>query len=191
MRRPGTAGIEVGVLVRSEVREYSSTCGRGDGDGEQEGDGDGDDGRENDGDGGGAVTHARWKRDLSVYVSVWCLRLCLTWSVRCRFVSAEQWEPALGLRDGAAFVGSSHPGKCRFASGVRLKYCILMPYFQVCVSAHRTAYLAAASMRCSRHSRHHGKRAEHAGTGWGHGLGDKLSPGSVGTLRTAGTMCPS
>ncbi len=76
--------------------------------------------------GGGVVVHARWMRDLSVYVSVRCLRLCLTWPVRCRFVSAKRWEPALGKRDGAVFVMSYHAGECCSAADVRLQYCILM-----------------------------------------------------------------
>ncbi len=39
--------------------------------------------------------------------------------------------------------------ECCSVSAVRLRYCILMPYFQVCVSAHRAAYLAAPSTRCT------------------------------------------
>lgn len=69
------------------------------------------------------MTYARWKSDRAAYVSFVCLRLCLTWSVQRRFASAERWEPALGIRDGAAFVVSYHAGKCCSASGVRLQYC--------------------------------------------------------------------
>ncbi len=115
------------------------------GDCDDEDEGEGEDG----GDGGGVVTHARWKRDLSVYVSVRCLRLCLTWSVRCRFVSAEWWEPALGKRDGAAVVVSNHAGECYSAADVRLQYCILMLVRSGLRLCARAAHLAAASTRCT------------------------------------------
>ncbi len=127
LARLGTVGTAAGMLgpgfkhrATSEIVERVEYDREGDCDDEDEGEG------EDGGDGGGVVIHARWMRDLSVYVSVRCLCLCLTWSVRCRVVSAERWEPALGKRDGAAFVVSYHAGECCSAADVRLQYCILM-----------------------------------------------------------------